>query len=205
VEARIVEFADFVRVVWRRIWLVVAAILVFTGAALAFRSLAPPDYRAEADVIAIPVGRTRPEAAAAVVEAPELIETYAQIAVSRDVLSKAAKDVGIESKVEDLKVASKPIPRTSIISIVAHDDDAETAAKLANAVVAAFLSNQGELIAPPIYEFSLLERATVPDSRDGLDLPQYGLLGGVAGFIVGICFALLFDYLIQAFRRGPSG
>jgi capsular polysaccharide biosynthesis protein/Mrp family chromosome partitioning ATPase len=126
----------------RRNWLLILAIVVpMTALVFAVSLQLPPTYRSSATIVLGDEGVSRAGGNPELVE--RALETAERLATTRPVLSAAARRIRGES-VEGLaeKVSASASAEANLVRVTAEDRDAAGAARIANAVVVAFLAEK---------------------------------------------------------------
>jgi capsular exopolysaccharide synthesis family protein len=132
--------ARYVQAVRQRIWLVVLAVVLTTGAAAIYVQFAEKVYEAEADILVNPV----PSEAQGLASLGLLresadplrdVETAARLIESPEVAELAAEMMGTDASPENLlgRVDAEPVAESNIVSLTAEGSTPEEAAGLADA------------------------------------------------------------------------
>jgi succinoglycan biosynthesis transport protein ExoP len=131
------DLRHFIRVVRRRKWAILLAVLVIVGASLGASFLQHPVYEgkavlvvetADSDVVVDPAAAVRRDPAQAVQTEIEIIESDSVKAAAREQLGSTSS------------VSATQIRQTNVIRISARDTDAARAAQVANAHANAYLT-----------------------------------------------------------------
>lgn len=131
-----------------RLGLIVATILVTTGAAIAYLAIAEKSYEAEADMLVTPVASDQAVPGAGLIsESPDPtrdVETAARLITQRDVAQRVVRELGLQQDPEDLleKVEAAPVAQSNIVSITATADAPEVARDIANGFGAAVVEER---------------------------------------------------------------
>lgn len=135
----------YLRAVRERLWLVVLAVVVTTGTAIAYVATAEKVYEGEAGILISPV-QSDSDTLARVGLTPSIdpvrdIQTQARLITTNEVAARAQRDLeGIPEAggdPDDLldKVAAEPIAESNIVGVTAQAGTPENAAAVANAFV----------------------------------------------------------------------
>jgi len=124
------ELRSYLSILRRRLWIVVASIILGTAIAAAITFLATPQYTAATTVRVLTVGGgTITEARPDINYTERLVNTYSRIITSSTVRRQIMDDLGLET----LPVISvQTIPGTELIRIAAEAPDPEDARDIAN-------------------------------------------------------------------------
>lgn len=193
------------RVIWKWRILVLAGTLFVATAAVALLRVTEPAFQAETVVLFDqPALVARAEGGlAAASKLLNLLPTYARIATSDPVMSDVRDQLGSGATLDELKrrIEARPIPDTLALQIVARDEDAEVAERLAAATAAA-LGNHFEamLEAADLPEESTFVLTTLvePDAeRPGRNEARTVILAALLGLLVMVGLAFFLEYIEQ--------
>jgi capsular exopolysaccharide synthesis family protein len=134
-----------------RLWLVLLAVVITTGAAVLYVVTADRVYEAEADVLVNPV----PDEAEVLVTLGLLresvdplrdVETASQLITNIEVAERAREELGTGESAESLlgDVEAKPVAESNIVSVTARRSSPELAADTANAFAQAAIDERTE-------------------------------------------------------------
>jgi capsular exopolysaccharide synthesis family protein len=172
--------ASYVRTLRERLWLIVAAVAITTGAAVVYVATAPKTYRSEADILVTPVppqsdllnslGLVSQSA-----DPVREIETVARFIDTNEVAARAQKGLaGIpeaEGNPQNLldHVSVDPVADSNIVAVTASASAAADAAKMANVFVAAAIGYRTaqlhDRVATAIRGVTAQLRQKPPDAR----------------------------------------
>jgi capsular exopolysaccharide synthesis family protein len=123
-----------------RIWMILLAVVVTTGAAVLYLVLAHDRYEAHADVLVTPVTSTDRTLSGLVVirassDPTRDVETAARLITARDVAQRVNDRLHLNTSPESLlaKVSAVPVAQSNIVTITATDSTPGGAKELANA------------------------------------------------------------------------
>lgn len=132
------ELRDYLRIIVKRLWLI--ALSGVLGSALGLLIVSTTDYFSSYTATAtVSVGgdvSTVGQNPSYVLLGEGLLQTYADLVTRRPVLQAVIKDLGLATTPEKLagRVAAKAVPGTQWLEISVTDQNAETAAAIANSV-----------------------------------------------------------------------
>jgi capsular exopolysaccharide synthesis family protein len=144
----------YVETIRERISLVIVAVLVTTGASVAYVLTAPKTYEAEADMLVTSVATDD----AALRSLPLIfesadptrdVETAAQFVTNLDVANMVRETLGLEDSARGLlegKVKAEPVAQSNIVAITAEGDSPDEARDLANAFAEAAVADRTEQV-----------------------------------------------------------
>jgi succinoglycan biosynthesis transport protein ExoP len=139
----------YVETIRERIGLVLLAVIITTGMAVAYVVTAEKTYEATADVLVTPVATDN-----AVVRTLPLIfessdptrdvETASQFVTNLNVATRAKKDLGSTETARSLlnRVTAEPVAQSNIVAVTATDSSPAAAQQLANAFVTATIEER---------------------------------------------------------------
>jgi capsular exopolysaccharide synthesis family protein len=130
----------FVQTLRERFWLIVAAVVLTTGAAIAYVATADKVYEATADMLVTPLPSGNAELASLglLTESADPtrdVETAARLVTTIDVAERVAEELETPESPGELlgKVEAEPVAQSNIIAVTAQDGSPERARDLANA------------------------------------------------------------------------
>ncbi|SDN55231.1 polysaccharide biosynthesis tyrosine autokinase [Geodermatophilus sp. DSM 45219] len=225
---------DYVRLLLHRWWVVAGCVFLGAGSAVALTLTATPTYYTQATVYAAIGGSVSPgDLQQGNAFTTQRVTTYAGLATTQTVLSRAAASLGDGTEVEDLRATISAAARdqTALIDITATGSDPVLLAEQANAVATALAAEAPLLDAPgsasPV-QLTVVQPAEVPENaltpRPGNNV----LVGTLVGLLAGVGILVVADALntrvrsardlprspavatvtsipgaLQRFRRGP--
>jgi capsular exopolysaccharide synthesis family protein len=129
----------FVQTLRERGWIVLVAVLITTGVAIAYVATATKVYEASADLLVSPVagGSTTLASLGLISSSADPtrdVETAARLVTTNDVAERVQQDLGTQESPQELldKVEAVPVAQSNIIAISARDESSKVAADLAN-------------------------------------------------------------------------
>ena len=178
-------------------WLLLASIVVGAVVAYAVSSLVTPSYRATTTLL-VSQQQTPGVVQLNDLQASErLATTFSRLVTVRPVLERAVRDAGLAMTPEDLgKRISVDNPRTTqLLDVHATDSNPEEAARLANAVAAAFIATNAEVLNSSPGVVSIVESALPPENPESPRKLMNAALGAILALLVAGGVALLLEYL----------
>lgn len=191
------DLRELIAILRRRLWLILLMPTVAAvTAGLISLFLLQPVYSASTTLWVIKDGTNAQLTLADVQLSRNLTKTYAEVARSRAVMQDVIYRLGLEKvTVQDLqeKLSVTPVRDTEILSFTIQDSDPVMAAKLADAVAAAFMGQIRTFM--KVENVSVVDPALVPTSpikpRKLMNVALATVLGGMAA--LGLAFLL--EYL----------
>lgn len=184
------DLERFVAAVWRSKLLIILITLLAGASAFAVSNVLPREYESEARLL---IGSLTDPDIQKLDSYLLLAQSYAAIASTTPVLTRAAEQLGLDEDPRRLALAISaraPLGQ-SIVRIVATRSSASEAAQLANAV-AEQLTELGRTtrVAPSIV--SVIQPAIPPDDPSSPRTVLNTLVAGALGLALGIGLAILF-------------
>jgi diguanylate cyclase (GGDEF)-like protein len=187
-----VEFRSLLDILARRWWIVLPTILITFGTAAVLAFSQDPAYEASTTLIVTPAADIADEtlsALAVISRQTEITDTYAQVASSRLIARNASERLGLTGdERRDVRVTSRLVPGTTLVSITGRASEAALAADYANAVSEALVEFVNERY--DVFDVSLVDVASVPDAPVAPNVPLILIIGAVAGLVLGIGLAI---------------
>lgn len=192
------ELIEYVRILWGKRWVVLAAFLSTVIATSVLTYLQTPTYEATSTFIIAPTSayrdmRSMVDVVDAMSRRAEIAGTYAEVASSRTIQQQAADELGLSpSQRRGLKVDSRVVPDTLVLEITVEGYDAQLVQLFADAVGAKVVA-----YAPGLYEaygLRLLDQADLSASPTSHDRLVNLALGAVVGVALGVGMAFLTYY-----------
>ncbi|MGI8658259.1 MAG: diguanylate cyclase, partial [Candidatus Limnocylindria bacterium] len=202
---RAMELRSLLQILVNRWWIIVPTFLITIGIAGVLALSQRPAYEASSTLLVTPganVGSETLSALAVISRQTEITDTYAQIASSRSIQKTAADALSLTGdQRRDVRLISRLVTGTTLVSITARSSSAELSANYANAVSDALVDYVNRQY--DVFALSVLDPATTP--HDGPVSPNVPLtlgLGGVAGLMLGIGIAVVAS-LIRPVAEAP--
>ena len=200
------ELRDYLRILWRRRWLIALAIATAAGSALGFSSRIVPIYEAHAKVFIGPRTVQSTDLNSAFAELTfgrEFLASYAELLKSRPLAEKVVKSESLSTSGADLvdRIETSIVTNTRIIRLSVTDTDPKRAQRVTNALVNTFVDEDlKDFGGRAGVSANVLEPAlepTVPIKPKPL---QNGLIGAVLGLVLGLSMAFLLEQFDTTLR-----
>ncbi|MEU2349089.1 hypothetical protein [Modestobacter sp. NPDC049651] len=185
--------------------LVVAGVLVGGAAALVVHPVYTTTAESFASLTRSSAGQSDPFGGSQFVL--QRMQSYAQLATSRDVLGGVVTQMGLHETADELAdaVSVTAPPDTVVLRIAVRDRDPERAASIADAVAArqAEVVEAMEAVGGPAgtapVRITPVDQADVPDRVAAVPrVARFAVVGGVVGLVLAGCLALV----RRSLRRG---
>ena len=192
---------DYLRLLAHRWWVVLGCAVLGAGVAVALTTTATPVYFTQATLYVALQGSASPgDLQQGNVFTVQRVTTYAGLAVTETVLSRAVADLGDGTDIPDLRRAISAVAReqSALIDITATGSDPDVIADQANAVAAA-LATQAPLLDAPAtsspVQLTVVQPAETPENaltpRPGNNL----VIGTIVGLLLGVGILVVADAL----------
>jgi capsular exopolysaccharide synthesis family protein len=202
-----VNLRGYVRLLLKRKWWIIAALVGFLALGAAFTAQATPVYQASTSLfvgeqqITVKNLRDLQEGFAVTTLSGRLMKSYAQIIVSRRIAQRAVTKNGLPQSAAEIQdgLKAQVLLDTQVIELTYRTDDATEAARVANAVAAAFIDEIGRLqVSPdegkPALQVSVIDRAVAPRGAPISPNPARNMaVAAVLGLVAGVGLAFLRD------------
>ena len=197
------ELRTLLHILATRWWIIVPTILITLGSASVLAFSERPSYESGTTMIVTPAADVADEtlsALAVISRQTEITDTYAQIASSRLVQRTAADALELTGdQRRDVRVVSRLVPGTTLLTVTARSTDADLAAEYANAVSEALVAFVNDRYA--VFDVSIVDVASVPDSPVAPNVPLIMVTGAIAGLALGVGLAIASSLI---FRRSTG-
>ncbi|MFD2339676.1 polysaccharide biosynthesis tyrosine autokinase [Clavibacter tessellarius] len=193
------ELREYIRIL-RRSWiLILLALLLGVGAAAGYSLVQTPEYRASAKVfVSTQSAGTVSDLSQGNSFTQQAVKSYADVVSTPVVLEPVIAQLGLDETAESLapRVSASAAADTVIIEIAAQDEQAETAAVIANAVAKSFSDVVAQLVpedtgGQPQVKITTLQEARIPASPVSPRVPLNLALGALVGLALGIAVSVL--------------
>lgn len=185
------ELTGFVPIIRRWLGVILIATAVAAGVGLLLGASAEKTYEARAQLLVGPLSTDADTMRAS----GDLGQTYAELATTGGVLSRAARQVDVPTGELRTGVRATANSTTRFLVIRARSHDAETAAATANAVAAELLRLGKQDPTRPEGQLRVLDPARPPSSPISPRLDLIVPLAALAGLLGSITLVLLFEFV----------
>lgn len=197
------DLAGYLAVLRRRLVAVVLCLFAGASGGLALAFSAQPVYQSTArTIVHLPAATQLQEALAGAQLSEHLVQTYAQIATSNAVATRASATSGLSPGEIRSSLTARVEPQTFLIDITASNHNAVTAQRIANATATALAAEVASLEksrTDPV-SVELLDSAGLPHAavspRKGRDIA----VGVTLGLIAGLAVAALLEALDKTIK-----
>ncbi|HAT4315640.1 TPA: capsular biosynthesis protein [Clostridium perfringens] len=133
----------------------------------------------------------------------QLMKTYAELAKTSDLVTKAVKSADLDYNQEDIKAILKnlnatPSAETQILDLSFKGGNPKEVLKLTEALTNEFISESKELI--PNGNVQVIQKAQLPEHPVSPNKKLNILIAFVLGLMVGVGVVLLLEYLDNTFK-----
>ena len=196
---------DLLQIVWRRLWVIVLVATVLTGAAVGVSLLQTPTYAAS---IKIFVGQevkddTGTSLGGDVAGLQQLTQTMTQAIDTRPVAEAVIERLDLQHSPDTIvaKTSAEQIGATQFIEVYYTDPNPKEAQRVANTIGEVFSEQVSEVSASAnAITATVWEPAVTPTTPVSPDPLRNGLLGLVAGTMLGLGLAFLLEHLDDHWR-----
>jgi capsular polysaccharide biosynthesis protein len=196
---------DFLRTIWRRIWLIALTAIALAGIALSFSIAQTPMYEASVTLlVGYEAGNNTPGDLGGDIQGLQLLtQTLAQVIETRPVAEGAIQELNIKESPRDVleNMSVETLGNTQVLKISYKDASPEQARLIVNAIGDQF-SSQVVGLTPTTdgVTANIWEGAVTPDTPISPKPVRNGLLALVLGGILGLGLAFLIEYLDDSCR-----
>jgi len=197
------QIQQYIKILRNGWWIILAAVLVFTGLGVVFSYSQTPIYESTATFVVNPTARISETydllySMDTLAGRTSLATTYSNILESRSILDSSVQALNITAEMlEPYKINSVVLPDSNILMLQVQGPSPALAADLANAIGTAGVDFVSSLQA--IYELRRLDQAVVETEPVSPNhLVNIGL-SMIVGFSGGLAFLILREILAQAF------
>lgn len=200
------SFAELLRVVWSRVWVVALVTILVTGPAVGYSLGATPTYEASAKLL---VGQERqPDAPSSlgsdVQGLQQITQTVAEAADSRPIAETVIEEAGLPVTPQEFlrdHLTVEQVGATQFIELSYRDTDPQRAQLAVNTMGEVFAEQISEVSASTnALTVTLWEPAAVPQDPVSPNLLLNTLIALVAGTLLGVGLALLLEHLDDSWR-----
>lgn len=210
-----IDLLALARAVWKRIWAVIAAVIVGAGGAFCIAQfLVTPLYESKAMLYvnnsSISVGNTSFSISSGELTAAQsLVRTYIVILKSRQVLNTIIEQADLPYTYEELveMVDAEAVDNTEIFEVTVTDSDPEEAELIANTIANVLPDKIADIVEGS--SVRIVDYAVVPAFPVSPSVIKYTLVGFLLGGVLSVGVIILLellndtiqseDYLIQTY------
>ncbi|HVE76338.1 MAG TPA: polysaccharide biosynthesis tyrosine autokinase [Actinomycetota bacterium] len=197
------DIKDYLRIIWKRRWIIAFAVGAAAALAMGISSRQDPVYLAEAKVFIGPksVSADSDDLSAALEQLTygrEFLASYAEQLRSRRMAEKVIERQGLDLTPVELssRVDASIIPDTRILSITVTDSDPVRAQELVNAIAQVFVEDGIEDFGGRSGVLaSIFEEALTPTRPISPNPVRDGVMGVLIGLVVGLGLSFLAERL----------
>jgi succinoglycan biosynthesis transport protein ExoP len=199
------ELHDYLRIVRKRVWQVLTAILVCTIGAAAMSVATAPVYQGTAKLLVLakadPSGGISSAYEGALLS-QQLVQSFAQILESRGTADAALllDPQPLTPSQLQSRISAEPVTETLLINLSVEDTSAARARRLTNSVARAFIKDVPRLQSGSAVRVSLVEPALTPAEPIRPRIKLNIALGLLLGIMLGVGLAFLREFLDRTIR-----
>jgi capsular polysaccharide biosynthesis protein len=194
------EIKDYVRIIRKRIWWIVALVIVATVlSGIVSKYVIKPEYEASTKIIVTKTSDPEIQQlnSDTVNTNIKLIDTYKEIIKTPAIMDVVAKDYpefGLDSEELIEKVSVSSVNNTQVMTLVVQDQSYEKAARIVNAVSKVFQDEIPSLMS--VKNVSILNYAKEDGTKQKPVSPNV-ILNVVIAFILSLMFAVGIAFLLE--------
>ena len=201
-----IDLLALARAVWKRIWAVIAAVLVGAAAAFSYAEFfITPLYEAKAMLYvnnsSISVGSTSSSISSGdLTAAQSLVQTYIVILKSRQSLEAVIEQAELPYTYEQLAsmVSASAVNETEIFEVTVTDADPEEAELIANTIADILPDKIAEIVEGS--SVRIVDYAVVPAYPVSPSVTKYTLIGFLLGGVLSVGVIVLMELLNESIR-----
>jgi capsular polysaccharide biosynthesis protein/Mrp family chromosome partitioning ATPase len=192
-----VELSGYFAVARRWWWTLLVATWVAAMAGLLVASRIPPTYEAQAQLLVGPINTDADTLKAS----GQLVQTYAQLAVSTPLLKSTAQEIpGLDPTKLASAVRTTASDVTRVLQIRVQDSDPARAAQIANTMSDELIQLTTGATTRPEGQLEVISLAVPPTSPIAPQISLIVLLAMAAGLIGGLVLVILVEYATDMVR-----
>jgi succinoglycan biosynthesis transport protein ExoP len=191
-----VELTGYLAVARRWWWTLLVATWVAAMAGLLVASRITPTYEAQAQLLVGPINTDSDTLRASGL----LVQTYAQLAISSQVLKSTAQEVGADPLKLGQAVRATANDTTRILTIRAQDADPAKAAQIANTMSDELIQVTTGATNRPEGQLEVIGSAVAPTTPIAPQVSLIVLLAMAAGLIGGLVLVIVVEYATDTVR-----
>lgn len=201
-----IDLLALARAVWKRVWLVIAAVLVCGAAAFSYaKFLITPLYEAKALMYvnnsSISVGSASFSISSGELSAAQsLVKTYIVIMQSRQTLNAVIEQADLPYTYEELlpMVTAAPVNDTEIFEITVTDADPQEAELIANTIADVLPDKISDIVEGS--SVRVVDYAVVPVFPVSPSVTKYAMIGVLLGGVLSVGVIVLMELLNESIR-----
>lgn len=201
-----IDLLALAQAVWKKIWLVLASVVIGSAAAFVFAAfLITPLYQSKSMLYvnnsSISVGSTSFSISTGELSAAQsLVKTYIVIMQSRQTLNAVIEQAGLPYTYDELKemVSAASVNNTEIFEIVATSPDPEEAELIVNTISDILPDKIADIVEGS--SVRVVDYGVVPVYPVSPNVTQFALVGFLLGGVVSIGLIILLELLNNAIR-----
>ena len=204
-EEYVISLGDFLRVVWKRLWIITLVAFVLAGSAVAYSLTRTPMYEASIKLL---VGQEQRADVPAnlgsdVMGLQQLTQTVADLVNTRPIAETVIHDLDLkitpEKFIENMKV--EQVPETQVVEVTYRNPDPEKAQTITDAIGKAFSDQVSEVsTSANAITATVWEEAAAPETPVSPNPLRNGILAAMLGCMLGLMLAFLLEYLDDSWR-----
>lgn len=208
-DENVVSLREFLRVFWRRLWVIALVTCTFLAMSIGFSLVQVPIYQATTEIV---INKEQnPDTAAILSSDAEGLQKIAQTIVEAVDSRPTAEAVSeeLDSRITPEQVLAgldvRQVPETQFIQISYGHPDPEQAQEIANTIGEVFSEQQISNVSPGAgLTATVWEQAQRPASPISPNPVRSAALGLALGLTLGLGLAFLLEYLNDSWRSSPK-
>jgi capsular exopolysaccharide synthesis family protein len=199
------EARDYLRIARRRVWVIVAAILLSAAAAIGASVMTVPVYQGTAKLIV--TAKTDPRGGTAAAYEGALLSQQLVISLGQILQSRVTAEAALRLDPHPLtprqlqeRIHAEPVAETLLIDLRVEDTDPGRARRLTNSVARAFITMVPQLQTGSALQVSLVEPALRPTEPIRPRTELNVTLALIIGLLLGVGLAVLRDFLDRSIK-----
>lgn len=191
-----VSLLTLLKALWKRIWLVGAAVLLCAGAAFCIaRFCVTPMYKAGVMMYvnnnSLPSGGKDTITSSDLSAAQSLVDTYVVILNTRATLEEVSYKAGVNYSYEELKrmISAAAVNSTEVFEITVTSADPEEAQRLVNTVAQVLPARIASVVEGS--SVRVVDNAVTPTKKSSPSFSLYTVLGALVGLVSSAAYVVL--------------
>ncbi|WP_047866016.1 YveK family protein [Rubrobacter aplysinae] len=201
-----VSLTDFLRILWRRLWIIVLAALLFAAAAAGVSLTQTPRYEATTTIlVSQSPSQDSTSLGSDVAGVQSLVQTVVEAVSSRPIAASVVDNLGLQVEPQALleNTSVEAVPDTQFIEVVYTDTDPARAEQVANSI-GQVSSNQVSEVSGGVITAEVWEPAVQPTSPASPTPILNGLLALGLGLMFGVGLAILLEFMDDSWRSAEE-